>query len=71
MTLTESQKRQLGLLITFVAVGMGVLVCLAEWMNVEKTVSGPTFAERAFIFLFGAVHVAVAAIITVYRRTAT
>lgn len=69
--LTDATKTKLGLTIGLVASALGVLLIVAELMNGPQPDAGLAFAERAFIFLFGAVHLAFAGILTVYRRTAT
>ena len=67
--------------VTLVAVGLGVLLCAVELFyhgapgdpqpGIFGLKSGyEPWAERVFIFLFGAIHLAVAAIITAFRRTA-
>ena len=65
-----------------VLIGLGVLLVVVEFLHGPAGATGATptifglpsyslpWAERAFLFLFGAIHVLVAAIITVYRRTA-
>ena len=69
--LTDATKTKLAVVLALTGVGLGALACLAELFNVPRQEAGLAFAERGVIFLFGAVHLVVAAIITVFRRTAT
>lgn len=64
----------------FAGLGLGVLLVIAEFLNGRPDTPTDTifpwgygmvpWAERVFMILFGAIHLAVAAIITVFRRTA-
>ncbi len=78
--MSDARKLQIAGMVTAAGIALGVLLVLVEFLNGPQ--GGPTttifglptrhvaWAERAFLFLFGAIHVVVAAIITVYRRTA-
>lgn len=80
--MSESNKLRTAGLVTLVAIGLGVLLIIAEFLNgprtPDATVTGlfgtkspfVPWAQRAFIVLFGLIHLAVAGIITVFRRTA-
>ncbi|MCC7492567.1 MAG: hypothetical protein IT204_09485 [Fimbriimonadaceae bacterium] len=78
--MSEASKTKLGGLIMAAGIGLGVLLVIVEFLNGPRGEAQPglfgivsphmVWAERAFIFLFGVVHLIVAAIITVFRRTA-
>lgn len=69
--LSDGTKLKFGALFALTGLILGGLLIAAEFMNGPREEPGLAFAERAFMFLFGAIHVVVAAIITVFRRTAT
>lgn len=76
---SKVDKSRLAVLAMTAGLGLGALCVLAEFLNGtpgEPSIFGvvlpaAAWAERAVIFTFGAVHLAVAVIITAYRRTAT
>jgi hypothetical protein len=75
----KDPKLKLGLALALAGLVLSALLVLAEFLHVSAptpsilgvTVGGVPWAERAFLVLFGAIHLVVAAIITVFRRTAT
>ena len=80
--MNDATKFKLAAGIAAASIGLGVLLVVVEFLHGPAGATGATptifglpsyslpWAERAFLFLFGAIHVLVAAIITVYRRTA-
>lgn len=78
-TVSDASRLRIAGLATATAVGLGVLLVIAEFLNGPAQPTEGLFgrmtlhqpwAERAFIFLFGAVHLAVAVILGALRRTA-
>lgn len=80
--LSESTKWRLTLGLCAAGLLVGLLMIFFEWHHGPKgggrfenmfggTTGSIAWAEQAVIFLFGVAHLIVAALITVYRRTAT
>ena len=81
--MNDANKQRIALAVTGAAIGLGVLLVLTEFFNgrpdtfetTKQTILGLPYgyragAERIFMVLFGLIHLAVAGIITVFRRTA-
>jgi len=79
-TVSDANKTKIAFAAMCSAIGLGLLMVGVEFLNgrpdtLEKTIFGLPYAtlpwaERVFMVLFGAIHLAVAAIITAFRRTA-
>lgn len=76
--LRDAAKRRIATIAALVGLGFGVVCIAAEFLNGqpgEPSIFGvvlpaAAWAEQAVIFAFGVVHLAVAVILTAFRRTA-
>lgn len=78
--MSDGNKTRIATAAMLAGIGLGVLLCIVEFLNGRPNTPTETifpwgygitsWAERVFLILFGAIHLAVAAIITVFRRTA-
>ncbi|NUP99374.1 MAG: hypothetical protein HUU35_05925 [Armatimonadetes bacterium] len=78
--MSDGNKLKVAGLLALLALGAGAGLIVTEFLNGPRGEAQPgllgtsspyyPWAQRAFVFLFGLVHLLVAAIITAFRRTA-